>query len=286
MPTSAVSTPCCSSDSCNVCPRRSISARLTACSPARVRNASGGNVHSPRCTPSSGSCGSPLVPDFDRRLRDLEPATGAAHGSPSSAARSYTLGGASADASPAIVCPSPPSRRSALSLLSVDRSAIALRARASERLGDRPHPATGLRRHRPQRCAGDEQQPADERRQAARRPHRRWRASRAAARRRAPRASRRPCRARRTRPRSCRDPVRRWSSPSADNAIRPQPRTRRNGFDERPLWTSATPTATSDHRQDEAADAGEPAEQLLDPAPDRPGEVAVDRQPEQHPDRR
>ena len=49
------------------------------------------------------------------------------------------------------------------------------------------------------------------------------------------------------------------------------------------MWTSAIPTAISSSGHDEAADAGDPAEQLLDPAPERAGEVPVDRQAEQHP---
>ena len=38
-----------------------------------------------------------------------------------------------------------------------------------------------------------------------------------------------------------------------------------------------------DQRQDETADASDPAEQLLDPAPDRTGEVPVHPQTQQHP---
>ncbi len=43
------------------------------------------------------------------------------------------------------------------------------------------------------------------------------------------------------------------------------------------------PDRDQHQRQDEAADAGDPAEQLLDPAPDRAGEVPVHPQTEQHP---
>ena len=43
------------------------------------------------------------------------------------------------------------------------------------------------------------------------------------------------------------------------------------------------PDRDQDQRDGEAADAGDPTEQLLDPAPDRAGEVPVHPQPEQHP---
>ena len=76
-----------------------------------------------------------------------------------------------------------------------------------------------------------------------------------------------------------------WSSPSsADAAPTPQPMASRKRCSLRPLLHERDADATRRDRDDEPAEPGEPADQRLDAATERTGEVEVDRQPEQHAD--
>ena len=267
-------------------PRASTSLRSIACSPGRSRNVIGGRIHSPTRAPSGDATPGWLPTDTFGLARAT-----ASVGSPGTsiavvvvlAAKSYRR-----------LPPRPVAAGAGL----VGRSVRAVAVQrgdvaeagfrpTAQRLGDRGEEAAGVRRHRAHRGLGD---------RAARRRRTSTRSTTAAP----------------TGPRSA-------SSGSPTNAPSQPPApferfdlggefvgpAERRGADRAPPRpTIAHPTASRNrtrrfdpadqrhadgdehHRDRVAAEPGEPAEQRLDPTSERTGEVEVDGQPEQDPERR